>query len=267
MTVTFSKSKGYITLTPTIKLNFRGSPGLLLVGRSGMGKTQLATYISLKFMSQMQGGLLIVDNKRSDLSTLSNYLNNGKQVVATTVGQTARLLRNMVDNMNNRASHFRGNFGQDWLDYNLRPYLILIDEVAALMAEATTKEKNELMSLLRQLILKGRQAGIFVILSAQRLEATVIDRSLTLQLGNRIIMGNADSETYRMVFPGIDTKELPKIPNKPGFGLIEMDGQANILPVPFVAPDMSNVNVPNVISKLENNLNLNNFADETGYWQ
>ena len=117
----FSKDQGCITLTSTIKLNFRGSPGLLLVGRSGMGKTQLAIYISLKFMSQMQGGLLIVDNKRSDLSTLSNYLNNGEQVVATTVGQTARLLRNMVDNMNNRASQFRGNFGQDWLDYNLRP--------------------------------------------------------------------------------------------------------------------------------------------------
>lgn len=40
MTVTFSKNQGYITLTPTIKLNFRGSPGVLLIGRSGMGKTQ-----------------------------------------------------------------------------------------------------------------------------------------------------------------------------------------------------------------------------------
>lgn len=267
MIVISSKDQGCITLTSTIKLNFRGSPGLLLVGRSGMGKTQLATYISLKFMSQMRGGLLIVDNKRSDLSTLSNYLNNGDRVVATTVGQTAKLLRNMVDNMNNRASHFRGNFGQDWLDYNLRPYLILIDEVAALIAEANAKEKNELMSLLRQLILKGRQAGIFVILSAQRLEATVIDRSLTLQLGNRIIMGNADSETYRMVFPGIDSKELPRIPNKAGYGLIFMDGQDSLLPIPFIAPDMSGVSVPKVISRLEQEFNYANFANESSYWQ
>lgn len=136
-----------------------------------------------------------------------------------------------------------------------------------MLAEAG-KNKKEIMSELRQIILRGRQAGIFTLISGQRIDATILDRDITLQLGTRIVMGQADSETYRMAYPMVnDIKALPLVPNKPGYGLIYSDGQAISNPTPFVAPDMSNIDVPKVITRLENNYDSSKYVDESDYWK
>ena len=257
-----------IQLDKNTNFSLKGSEGLLIVGRSGSGKTNTTTYIMLKAVSQCDCGLYIVDAKRADMYGLHNYLNSGKKVVASNTNQIARLLRVLNENMSARYEHFKdGKWGQDFSEYGYRPYLLVIDEVSAMLAEAG-KNKKEIMGELRQIILRGRQAGIFTLISGQRIDATILDRDITLQLGTRIVMGQADSETYRMAYPMVnDIKALPLVPNKPGYGLIYSDGQKISNPTPFVSPDMSNIDVPKVITRLENNYDSSKYNDESDYWQ
>ena len=38
-------------------------------------------------------------------------------------------------------------------------------------------------------------------------------------------------------------------------------------PTPFVSPDMSNIDVPGVITRLENNFDPSKYIDESSYWE
>lgn len=257
-----------IKLDRATSFSLKGSGGLLIVGRSGSGKTNTTTYIMLKAMSQCDCGLYVVDAKRADMYGLHQFLKNGEKLVASTTNQIARLLRIINENMSARYEHFtNGKWGQDFSEYRFRPYLLVIDEVSAMLAEAG-KNKKEIMGELRQIILRGRQAGIFTLISGQRIDATILDRDITLQLGTRIVMGQADAETYRMAYPMVnDIKALPLVPNKPGYGLIYSDGQEISNPTPFVSPNMFNIDVPTVITRLEDNYNSSKYVDESSYWK
>ncbi|PAB50507.1 cell division protein FtsK [Lactobacillus johnsonii] len=257
-----------IELDNTVSFNLKGSGGLLLIGRSGTGKSNLATYIMLKSMSQVHCGLYIVDAKRADMFGLSKVLINGNKVVVSTTNQIARMLRLINENMNNRYEHFNnGKWGQDFSEYGFRPYLLVIDEISAMLAEAGDNKK-EIVSQLRQIILRGRQAGIFTLISGQRIDASILDRDITLQLGTRIVMGQADSDTYRMAYPMIkDIKSLPFVPNQPGYGLIYSDGQRINNPIPFISADMTNIDVPDVIRRLEQTNAKSDYVDESSYWK
>ena len=261
-------SKYAIQLDKSTSFNMRGSGGILVVGRSGSGKTNTTTYIMLKAISQMDCGLYIIDAKRADMYGLRAFLNHKEKVVASTTNQIARLLRLINENMNTRYENFQdGKWGQDFSEYGYRPYLLIIDEVSAMLAEAG-KDKKEIVGSLRQIILRGRQAGIFTLISGQRIDATILDRDITLQLGTRIVMGQADSETNRMAFPMVDEiKSLPTLPNKPGYGLIYSDGQEISNPVPFISPNMSNINVAKVITRLEKNFDASKYINESSYWK
>ena len=56
-----------IQLDKNTSFSLKGSGGLLIVGRSGSGKTNTTTYIMLKAVSQCDCGLYIIDAKRADM--------------------------------------------------------------------------------------------------------------------------------------------------------------------------------------------------------
>lgn len=263
-----SSNRYWVQVDHSVGFSFRGSPSFTISGRSGFGKTTFAEYLLLKIKAQFGAGLAISDVKRSDLSTLVHVIKHGDRMVACTANQTARLLRIMNTNLNNRALHYRGQFGKDWADYGLRPYVILIDEVAALMAEADAKLRVELTDQLKQLILRGRALGMFCILSAQRLDSNVLDKAIVQQAGSAAILGTASNMDYRIAFPTVeDVTRLPRIDNIPGHGLLYAEGQKSLLPQPFIAPDMSAVDIPTVLKELEKRNDSSKYADESGYWQ
>lgn len=78
-----------IQLDKNTNFSLKGSGGLLIVGRSGSGKTNTTTYIMLKAISQCDCGLYIVDAKRADMYGLHSFLNNGEKIVASNTNQIA----------------------------------------------------------------------------------------------------------------------------------------------------------------------------------
>lgn len=250
------------------QINIRGSTGSLIVGKPGSGKTVLVSYIMLKLMS-LGAFPLIADTKRSDFFSLGKILDkpdSKNAQVAATPGQVAKMLRVLTDLMNQRYEHHQENWGWDWVDYNLRPIVLVFDEFSATLSEADKATANEITGYLKQLIFKARQmGGIYLLLASQRLTADVLDRNISTEFSTRIGMQNLDRISLNLAFPGCNLDEVPIIENVPGHGLIYDDHFNTIIPQPFIAPDMSNVKVPIVVKKLVKKFENNAFSHES-YW-
>lgn len=71
-----------------------------------------------------------------------------------------------------------------------------------------------------------------------------------------------------MAFPGCNIAELPLIQNIPGHGLIYDDHFSKLnIPQPFIAPDISQVAVPEVVESLDTKYYYNNSFAKEKYWQ
>lgn len=258
-----------------VPINLRGQAGCEIVGRPGSGKSVLATFLMLKAM-QLGAFPVFCDTKRSDFYNLGKMLDkqvigNKKAVsrVAATPDQVAGLLRTLVDLMNNR---YRANneFGKDWVDFNLRPVILILDEYSATIAEAESskagKTAKEIENYMKQLVFKSRQmGGIFTVLCSQRLNSNVLDINVSAEFSTRVAMENLDKVSLRLAFPQCDIDQLPYIDNVPGHGLIYSDDFTENNPIPFIAPDISQVNVPKVLSILDARNKINSFTKEP-YW-
>ncbi|HDC7389357.1 TPA: cell division protein FtsK, partial [Staphylococcus aureus] len=127
--------------------------------------------------------------------------------------------------------------GNDFRNFDMRPYFIIFDEVTAFTSTLDKKELQEMNDYLINIIMKGRQAGVFMFLTAQRPDADVIKGNVRDQLGLRVSLGNLSNDGYRMTFGQTD-KEFQTIHDSDiGRGYISILGQYNE-PILFDAPLM-----------------------------
>ena len=251
-------------------INIRGSTGALIVGKPGSGKSVLVSYLLLKLMS-LGAFPLIADTKRSDFYSLKKILKivyggQANNRVCATPNQVARMLRTLNKLMNDRYVNHTEYWGWDWVDYNLRPIVVVFDEFSATLSEADKATANEIINYLKQIIFKARQmGGIYVLLASQRLTADVLERNISSEFSTRIGMQNLDRVSLGLAFPGCNLGEVPIVENSPGHGLIYNDRFNTMIPQPFIAPDMSRVSIPKVFENLEKKNKVNNFEKES-YW-
>lgn len=224
-----------IPLNNQLKWNTNKQPHMLLAGVTGSGKTTFLNYLIIE-MKKMQADVYVCDPKRSDLSSLQHYW--GKEYVASDTNNIARLTRVVKEIMNNRFIEYKENaekfvYGNSYVDYGLKPVFIIFDELGAFRAGADKKVFSETMANLTEIILKGREMGVFAILSTQQPNANNIPTELRDNLSVRLALGNMSNEAYRMVFS--ETEGLQTISEK-GAGYIYLDGLGWEKPKYFEAP-------------------------------
>lgn len=163
--------------------------------------------------------------------------------------------------MNNRYEQYfeieTSNLGDDYLSLGLQPVFVFFDEVLA-MVEEDSKMGKEAEKYLKQIILKGRQSGIYAIISSQRLSADAMSTVIRENAGMRIVLGKVQRESYRMGL-GESFKDLPSARKGIGQGYIYLDGQGWETPRAFTAPylDMSKINFRKLFKNMiEKNLDL-----------
>lgn len=236
--------------------NFSKVPHALISGSTGSGKTFMIYYLIFEY-ARRNAEIFIIDPKRSDLLNLAHCFPNGKSKIASTPNNIARLLREINQVMNNRYEVMfqssKNSLGKNYLDFDLKPIVIVFDEVAAAMEE-DKKVGKEIDSLLKQLILKGRQAGVFVILSTQKPNAEAISTVIRDQIGLRIALGQLSKNGYKMTL-GDDWNELPSGETGIGKGFIYIEGNGWTLPRPYNSPyiDFNNFDYVKELSSLLNN--------------
>jgi hypothetical protein len=227
-----------IPINTKLSWNFRKCPHALISGGTGKGKTFFLAYL-IKMFTLLKADVKIIDPKLSDLSYLEIVLRDN---VVSSPGQIAKLLRETKEHMDERYEQFRHltayGFGKDYKDYGFKPIVIIFDEVAAFIASIDKKLSREIEDYMTEIILKGRQAGVFMILTTQRPDADVIKTSIRDQLGLRIALGEMSKTGYTMVF-GSEFKDLELNNSAPGNGYIFIDG-LHTKPLKFQSPLFEN---------------------------
>ncbi|WP_283750986.1 FtsK/SpoIIIE domain-containing protein [Bacillus cereus] len=215
-----------IQLTSKVKWIIGQQPHVLIVGGTGSGKTYLVNTILLDYLRK-GAELFIADPKSADLATIGRIV--AREHTATTENEIAKLLREASEEMERRYRELfadETSFGKTWKDFpEVKPLVVVIDEYAAFTAISSPKVIKEVQGYLFNLILKGRQAGIEIIMIMQRPDANLLSGSLRDQFGVRIGLGNMTDDGRKMLFGSVDMefKSIREI----GGGYTMIEGQHN----------------------------------------
>lgn len=248
----------FIPLDKTKKFEFSSKQiGGLIQAPTGQGKTIFLTYLIL-YSAKLGADIYLIDGKRSDIYALRFSFNEdirGNQVASTPI-QACKILKNLNERMNDRYNRFfsveDSEFGKNYTSYNLRPIFLFFDEVISIMGE-DKKIGKEIESYLLQIVLKGRAAGIFVILSSQRFSAEVLSTTIRENMGMRVALGRMSKDSYKMIL-GDFYDILPTAEKGIGKGYIYLDGLGWTTPRAFQTPYFD-TNKINVIDTLRGYLN------------
>lgn len=229
-------SSTVIPLNNNISWRIDKQPHALIAGVTGGGKTTFIFYLLIELL-KMKSMLYVCDPKKSDLGSLKHIL--GEEFVATESNQISRVIRQAKEEMDCRYRTYKDNpdnfrFGASFKDYGLSPLFVIFDEMGAFRAGADKKVYTETMANLKEIILKGREMGVFVLLSTQQPNANNIPTELRDNLSLRIALGNMGNEGYRMVF-GESNTNIQSV-SSVGGAYIFLDGLGWDSPKPFEAP-------------------------------
>ncbi|EGP5223693.1 cell division protein FtsK [Enterococcus faecium] len=195
--------KGKVQLMKGLYWYFDKDPHLLLGGGTGGGKT--FTLLSLIYALCGIADIEICDPKNSDLMALgklplfSGKVHTGKEAITNCLRTGVELMNSRFEMMNSSPKY---SMGKNYAYYGLKPKFIVIDELAAFKAELAGdyKTEGEFDEHLSQLVLKGRQCGIFLIVAMQRPDGEFIKTALRDNFMFRMSVGRLSETGLFMIF-------------------------------------------------------------------
>ena len=188
---------------------------LLVGGGTGGGKT--VTLMSIIYALLKVGYIDICDPKNSDLASLKKLpvfhsrVYSSKEDIINCFRENVEFMKKRYEVLTSFPDYRPGTY---YTHYNLKPKFILVDEWAALMAKIDRdySQQSELMEYLSQLVLEGRQAGVFIIFAMQRPDGEFIKTALRDNFMKRLSVGHLESTGYDMMFGDANkTKEFKKL--------------------------------------------------------
>lgn len=208
-----------IPLMKNLYWNYKRAPHALITGNTGGGKTFLLEYL-INSMKSMGAVVKIVDPKRSDLYGLRRIL--GESNVAYASGRVMQIFREAVKEMEERYARMDGlPFGSDYETLKLPPVFLIFDEFVAFIQKIEKEDGKKLMSYLADIVLEGRQAGIYLIFATQRADAEYLPGAIRDNLGLRVALGGLEKAGYRMTFGDVE-RNFEKF--EPGHGYVFVSG-------------------------------------------
>lgn len=237
-------SKGMIIqMTEKISWSLGKPPHTLIVGSTNSGKTYLVSMLILDYL-YMGADLFIADPKSADLAMIGRIIDVKRYSkitnTATSENEIAGLFRRANEEMEKRFKEWFSDesaFGKTWRDIpTAKPLVFVFDEYSAFISVASPKIVKEVNGYLFNLILKGRQAGIEVVMILQRPDANILSANIRDQFGVRIGLSNMTNDGRKMLFGSVDMeyKNIQEI----GSGYLLIDGVFD-KPVYFETPLMS----------------------------
>ena len=204
-----------LQLMKDVVWDFIEEPHLLIGGGTGGGKTILL--MSIIYALAKISFIDICDPKNSDLSGLKKIpVFHGR--VFTSKEDIIQCFRENVEFMEKRyelmSTSPKFQAGKNFTYYGMKPKFILVDEWAALIAkiERDYSLQAEVTEYLTQLVLEGRQAGVYVIFAMQRPDGEFVKTALRDNFMKRLSVGHLESTGYDMMFGDANkTKEFKKL--------------------------------------------------------
>lgn len=204
-----------LQLMKDVTWDFIEEPHLLIGGGTGGGKT--VVLMTIIYALAKIGFIDICDPKNSDLAGLKkipvfhNRVYTSKEDIINCFEENVEFMEKRYKLM---SSSHKFQAGKNFTHYDMKPKFILVDEWAALMAKIDRdySQQGELMEYLSQLVLEGRQAGVFIIFAMQRPDGEFIKTALRDNFMKRLSVGHLESTGYDMMFGDANkTKEFKKL--------------------------------------------------------
>ncbi|MDT2555501.1 hypothetical protein P7D63_12455 [Enterococcus raffinosus] len=230
---------GSIEIMKGVSWEYDKMPNLLISGGIGGGKTYFI-YTLIKVFMEI-GTVKIADPKKSDLGVLAD-LPAFKGHVVMEKEEIFRLLEDSFEMMIKRYKYMREHenytMGKNYAFYEMPPYVVIVDEWAAIFSTLDYKETERVLKVLMPLILQGRQSGVYMIIALQRPDAQSLPNGIRDNLLAKVSLGRLSELGYKMTF-GDDNKNKSFV-NKSGVGRGYLDigkGIPQELYSPFVPAD------------------------------
>lgn len=175
---------------------------LYVFGVTGSGKSFLVEMLLLELVAQGINDISICDPKNSDLAVMANILH---WQLSIDPDSSVTMLANAVQELEQRQTKLNtlmnkdGELAKTYDDYGLKPKIVVIDEVSALVALMNKKQLAQFVAMVKQIVLKGRQLGVYVILIQQKYLSTDMPTSVKENCGV-ILMGKNGAMTQQTTF-------------------------------------------------------------------
>lgn len=204
-----------LQLMTDVTWDYIEEPHLLIGGGTGGGKT--VVLMTIIYALAKIGFVDICDPKNSDLAGLKKIpvfhdrVYTSKEDIIQCFKENVTFMEKRYELMST-SPKFQA--GKNFTHYGMTPKFILVDEWAALMAKIDRDYslQSELMEYLSQLVLEGRQAGVFIIFAMQRPDGEFIKTALRDNFMKRLSVGHLESTGYDMMFGDANkTKEFKKL--------------------------------------------------------
>lgn len=174
----------------------------LIVGQTGSGKSYCIYNLILQMLAkEIPYELYLVDPKFSGVYVLGYKIDRTN--VSANIEDTILLLKKFEARMDDRkreyADKLLNKLDSDYRDFNLTPIFLIIDEYSAFrasLARYDKKTRDFVDEVIGNVIREGRQIGCFCIIAQQQSNATNLPTELRENLPLKLIMGQAERQTY-----------------------------------------------------------------------
>ncbi len=214
--------------------DYIAEPHLLIGGGTGGGKT--VVLMTIVWALAKIGFIDLCDPKNADLAGLKaipvfkGRVFTSKEDIIACLKDNVTFMEDRYEAIQNRPDY---KIGKNFSDYGLKPKFIVIDEWAAFIAkiENDYRLQAEATEYLSQIVLEGRQSGVFVIFAMQRPDGEYIKTALRDNFMKRLSVGHLEDTGYTMMFGDANRnkefKKLDKINGKKvhGRGYIANNGE------------------------------------------
>lgn len=171
---------------------------MLIAGKVGSGKSYMAEYILMCYLYKYgKNNLFICDPKRADLYNLS--LPASQKCWSDDAPAMFNLVYDMLlERQKAFARRAKDKMNVTYKNVGLKPILLIVDEFASMkqyynVDSNSKKIYQKMLSILSQIVLMGRQLGVFVVIITQKPSAETISTDIRSNLVFRCLLGNSDT--------------------------------------------------------------------------
>jgi|GEM_PF-5074834 DNA segregation ATPase FtsK/SpoIIIE and related proteins len=224
----------------------------LVTGVSGSGKSYFTYFLLTSFLnnhvydsdthSYHNNRIYVIDPKMSDLyKIMSNTSGSSEHYYGTSKADAFRIVREYQKILNERQkaySELSGVYDSLLIDTgHYAPYLLVLEEFSALSASFSKKEREDFEDILKEILFKGRQLGMGVMIITQKFDSQVASTAIRENLNYKFLLGQHSSPQL------IDTvfgqhSDVPTPAQVKGAGLAGIESQGGES-FKFIAPKLS----------------------------
>ena len=202
----------------------------IICGQTGSGKSYFLNALIVQMLNKkVRYNLYFADPKRSGLSVVGSLV--ATERTADTVDDIIEMLRSFHAALKLRMDEMKVFLSEsvrvdrNYNDFGLEPSVLIFDEYLAFSLALSNYKKDvrdEVASILSDVVLMGRQCGFYIWLVMQSAPATQIPTFIRDQMVWKVVLGNSDRSTYTVTFDS--SADIPTGKFSIGYGVYTFAG-------------------------------------------